>query len=341
MPHEIERKYLVNRELWDAVPKERFEHIHQLYLHADKEKAIRVRIMGDKAFITIKSKISTLKRLEFEYEIPLDDAKQMMEAYQDCPQVEKTRHFITKGIHTWEIDVFHGQNEGLILAEIELSSEEESFDIPNWVAEEVTHNDQYLNVNLAKPGNMKKQLAISLAAATMASCGTDTSEPEKSQESTESVHHTETEQAAHQELEIDTSPRVTGIGGIFFFSSDVEKTKEWYAENLGIQTNPWGSSFEFRNANNPNQINYLQWSPFSYGNEYFQPSKKDFMINYRVYNIEALVENFKANGVTILDSIQTYEYGKFVHIMDNDGNKIELWEPVDSIFTAMDGPTTK
>lgn len=150
MPHEIERKYLVNRELWDAVPKERFEHIHQLYLHADKEKAIRVRIMGDKAFITIKSKISTLKRLEFEYEIPKNEAQQMMIAYQNCPQLEKTRYFIPVEHHTWEVDEFHGKNEGLILAEIELDQEDELFSVPNWVAEEVSDDDQYLNVNLAK-----------------------------------------------------------------------------------------------------------------------------------------------------------------------------------------------
>lgn len=139
----------------------------------------------------------------------------------------------------------------------------------------------------------------------------------------------------------DNTPKVTGIGGIFFFSEDPEKTKEWYAENLGLEVNQWGSSFEFRNANRPNEINYLQWSPFKEGSEYFAPSKKEFMINYRVQNIEGLVEKLKANDVKILDSIETYDYGKFVHIMDAEGNKIELWEPVDSVFTAMGGKTTK
>lgn len=139
----------------------------------------------------------------------------------------------------------------------------------------------------------------------------------------------------------DTTPRVTGIGGIFFFSDDPDKTKKWYAENLGLQTNEWGSSFEFRNANRPEEINYLQWSPFKQGSDYFAPSKKEFMVNYRVQNIEALVQNLKEKGVTVLDSIETYDYGKFVHIMDPDGNKIELWEPVDSVFTAMGGKTTK
>lgn len=139
----------------------------------------------------------------------------------------------------------------------------------------------------------------------------------------------------------DKTPKVTGIGGIFFFSENPEKTKAWYAENLVLAVSEYGSSFEFRNANRPEEINYLQWSPFQQGSEYFEPSKKEFMINYRVQHIEALVEKLKSNGVTILDDIATYDYGKFVHIMDEEGNKIELWEPIDHIFTAMGGPTTK
>ncbi len=136
-------------------------------------------------------------------------------------------------------------------------------------------------------------------------------------------------------------PKVTGIGGIFFFSDNPDETKSWYAKNLGLETNDWGSSFEFRNAHKPEEINYLQWSPFKTGSDYFLPSKKEFMINYRVQNIEGLVKKLKANGVTMLDSIETYDYGKFVHIMDNEGNKIELWEPVDSTFSNMGGKTTK
>ena len=128
----------------------------------------------------------------------------------------------------------------------------------------------------------------------------------------------------------DTTPKVTGIGGIFFYSDNLQETKEWYTKNLGIEMNDWGSSsFESRNINRPDEINSLQWTPFKNGDEYFSPSKKDFMINYRVQNIEALVNKLKENGVTILDSIATYDYGKFVHIMDTEGNKIELWEPID------------
>jgi len=139
----------------------------------------------------------------------------------------------------------------------------------------------------------------------------------------------------------DGTPKVTGIGGIFFFTEDTEKTKKWYADNLGLVTTDYGASFEFRNANRSDEINYLQWSPFKEGSSYFSPSRKEFMINYRVQNIEQLLINLKSNGVTILDSLETYDYGKFVHIMDDDGNKIELWEPVDSVLTALGGKTVK
>ncbi|QDW26609.1 VOC family protein [Pedobacter sp. KBS0701] len=126
----------------------------------------------------------------------------------------------------------------------------------------------------------------------------------------------------------DTIPKVTGIGGIFFFSDHPKETKDWYAKNLGVEINAWGAvSFDSRNINNPDEVESLQWSPFKKGDEYFSPSKKEFMINYRVQNLEALLEKLKENGVTILDEIATYDYGKFVHIMDAEGNKIELWEP--------------
>lgn len=124
----------------------------------------------------------------------------------------------------------------------------------------------------------------------------------------------------------DKIPKVIGIGGIFFFSDSPKDTKEWYAKNLGLDVNDWGCTFESRNVEHPNEINQLQWSPFKKGSDYFAPSSKEFMINYRVQNIEGLVQKLKENGVTILDEIQTYEYGKFIHIMDAEGNKIELWE---------------
>ncbi len=137
------------------------------------------------------------------------------------------------------------------------------------------------------------------------------------------------------------TPKVTGIGGVFFFSEDPAGIKEWYSNNLGLEVNDWGSTFEFRNANRPNEINYLSWSPFEKDSKYFAPSKKEFMINYRVQNIEGLIEKLKSNGVTIVDEIEEFEYGKFIHIMDQEGNKIELWEPIDQVFTNMGGKTTK
>jgi predicted enzyme related to lactoylglutathione lyase len=130
---------------------------------------------------------------------------------------------------------------------------------------------------------------------------------------------------------VDTTPKVTGIGGIFFYSDNVKETKEWYTKNLGIEINDWGaSSFESRNVNKPDEVTSLQWKPFKKGDDYFFPSKKEFMINYQVQNMEGLVKKLKENGVIILDTIATYDYGKFVHIMDAEGNKIELWEPVNN-----------
>lgn len=149
------------------------------------------------------------------------------------------------------------------------------------------------------------------------------------------------EEQVNQSTTNDTIPKVTGIGGIFFFAENPQEIKEWYEKNLGLETNEWGSTFEFRNTNRPDEINYLQWSPFQKGSKYFAPSKKEFMINYRVQNIEKLIERLKENGVTVVDSIETFEYGKFVHILDPEGNKLELWEPVDSVLTQMGGKTTK
>ena len=126
----------------------------------------------------------------------------------------------------------------------------------------------------------------------------------------------------------DTTPKVIGIGGIFFFSDNPKESREWYSKNLGLVSNEYGSSFESRNVNKPDEVNTLQWCLFKKGSEYFAPSKKEFMINYRVQNIEGLVKKLKENGVTVLDSIATYDYGKFVHILDKEGNKIELWEQI-------------
>ena len=135
--------------------------------------------------------------------------------------------------------------------------------------------------------------------------------------------------------------KVTGIGGVFFKCKDPEKIKEWYQKNLGLKTNEYGSLFEFRSTDQPEKKGYLQWSPFSEKTKYFEPSQKEFMINYRVEDLEKLLEELKKEGVQIVGELESYEYGKFAHILDPEGNKIELWEPVDSVFTEMyEGKTT-
>ncbi len=141
----------------------------------------------------------------------------------------------------------------------------------------------------------------------------------------------------------DTLGRVTGIGGIFFKSDDPKAQREWYQKNLGLVTNEYGSLFEFRQGADPDKVGYLQWSPFDSNTKYFEPSEREFMINYRVKNMEALVAQLKEAGVPICDEIAEYEYGKFVHILDPEGNKIELWEPVDVSFQNQhpEGTTTK
>ena len=134
--------------------------------------------------------------------------------------------------------------------------------------------------------------------------------------------------------------KVTGIGGIFFKCKDPLKMKEWYNKNLGLRTDEYGTSFEWRQAENPEKRGFTQWSPFPDSTKYIEPSVKEFMINYRVENIEALVDELKKDGVNVLDEIESFEYGKFVHIMDIEGNKIELWEPDDSEFDKIvDGRT--
>jgi len=123
--------------------------------------------------------------------------------------------------------------------------------------------------------------------------------------------------------------KVTGIGGIFFKSQDPDKMKEWYKKHLGMNTNRYGAVFEWYQGADSTKKGFTTWSPFNDKTKYFEPSSKDFMINYRVANLALLVEELKRNGVTILDSIETYDYGKFVHILDIEGNKIELWEADD------------
>lgn len=135
--------------------------------------------------------------------------------------------------------------------------------------------------------------------------------------------------------------KVTGIGGVFFKCKDPQGIKDWYSKNLGIETDEYGTSFEWRQADDGCQKGFTAWSPFPETTGYLDPSPKDFMINYRVENIEWLVDQFRKDGVTVLDEIETFEYGKFVHILDPEGNKIELWEANDEEYDKIVGARTK
>ena len=135
--------------------------------------------------------------------------------------------------------------------------------------------------------------------------------------------------------------KVTGFGGIFFKSQNPNEIKTWYYDKLGLVPNEYGSLFQFREGANPDAIAYAQWGPFKADTDYFEPSKKQFMINFRVVNLEEMLEELRNAGVEITTEIETYDYGKFAHVMDPEGNKVELWEPKDAVFTKLyDGKTT-
>ena len=132
-----------------------------------------------------------------------------------------------------------------------------------------------------------------------------------------------------QNKSITTMKKVTGIGGIFFKCKDPKAVNEWYKTHLGFDTSPYGTSFEWREIEDSSKKGLTQWNPFAETTKYFEPSTKDFMINYRVADLESLVEELKKEGVTVVDKIEPSDYGKFVHIIDIEGNKIQLWEPND------------
>lgn len=123
--------------------------------------------------------------------------------------------------------------------------------------------------------------------------------------------------------------KVTGLGGVFFKCEDPKGMNEWYAKNLGLPTSQYGVTFEWRPVDEPSKIASTSWCTFPQDTKYFNPSAKPFMINYRVADLVALVAELKAANVTIVDEIAEYDYGKFIHVLDPEGNIIELWEPVD------------
>ncbi len=147
MATEIEHKFLVFKNIWKKVIPDKSVEIKQAYLLTDPEKTIRVRTKGNSGFITIKGKSNGAIRLEFEYEIPIEDANELINKF--CSNlIEKTRHIVIHDDNTWEVDEFKGLNEGLIVAEIELTCEDEKYSIPNWIDKNVTEDLRYANSNL-------------------------------------------------------------------------------------------------------------------------------------------------------------------------------------------------
>ncbi len=146
MGKEIERKFLVKSSDFKKMCS---GHLYkQGYLNSNPDRTVRLRLVGNKGFLTIKSKGNGLTREEFEYEIPYTDAEEMLQSICEKPFIEKTRYLYNYRGHTWEIDEFHGENEGLVVAEIELENESENFSVPEWIGEEVTYDYKYTNSSL-------------------------------------------------------------------------------------------------------------------------------------------------------------------------------------------------
>ena len=149
MPKEIERKFLVSGDGWKAEVRES-RHYRQGYMPTTEVCSVRVRVAGDKAHLNIKSGTLDVTRHEFEYAIPVNEAEELLDLLCQRPQIEKTRHFVDHGDHTWEVDVFEGDNAGLVVAEIELSDADEAFARPDWIGEEVSDDIRYYNNQLVE-----------------------------------------------------------------------------------------------------------------------------------------------------------------------------------------------
>ena len=148
MGKEIERKFLLLSDAWRDEVRDSV-HLIQGYLVRNEKSAIRIRIKGTRAELNIKQSLEGIDRLEYEYEIPLADAREILEHVALRPLIEKTRHHVVRGDHLWEIDEFDGENRGLIMAEIELTDADEPFDKPAWIGEEVSLDPRYYNSNLS------------------------------------------------------------------------------------------------------------------------------------------------------------------------------------------------
>lgn len=134
---------------------------------------------------------------------------------------------------------------------------------------------------------------------------------------------------------MEKTGKVTGLGGVFFTSENPEELKKWYEENLGLPCDEYGHLFKWKQYDNPDLDGFTQFSVFEKSTKYLHPSKKDFMINFRVDNLETIIEELLSKGMKVIGDIEEYEYGKFGWVMDPDGNKIELWEPIDESFAKM------
>jgi len=148
MAKEIERKFLVRGDVWRALAKGVM--YRQGYLNSDKERTVRIRTADARAFLTIKGITVGATRSEYEYEIPFNDGKEMLDTLAEKPLIEKRRYKIRSGNLTWEVDEFLGDNAGLIVAEVELASEDQALEKPSWVGDEVTEDPRYFNANLVK-----------------------------------------------------------------------------------------------------------------------------------------------------------------------------------------------
>lgn len=148
MPTEIERKFLVQGDGWRSLGAGQL--YCQGYLVAAPEKTVRVRIVGNQGFLTIKGPTQGISRAEFEYTIPVEDARELLQTLCDRPWIEKTRYRIDYGGLVWEVDEFAGDNAGLILAEVELPDDQQTLDLPDWIGPEVSHDSRYFNANLTK-----------------------------------------------------------------------------------------------------------------------------------------------------------------------------------------------
>ncbi|MFI5205167.1 MAG: VOC family protein [Flavobacteriales bacterium] len=126
--------------------------------------------------------------------------------------------------------------------------------------------------------------------------------------------------------------KVTGIGGVFFKCENTEKVKEWYGKHLGIPISPWGAMFKWREHDEPEKEGTTTWAPFKKDSNHFGSPQQQCMINYRVKDLKALLAELKKEGVQQVGDVQEFEYGKFAWVLDCEGNKIELWEPIDSAF---------